>query len=349
MESLTSPHGGNIYKARRILKREVSDFSANINPLGLPSKVKAQLIRELERRTVHYPDPEGETLCEKIAHYWNIQKENIALGNGSVELIYRVFSLFNPKSVLIVEPTFSEYERAAKQHRTQIRFSYLREEEGFSLPVLPESESIFIGNPNNPTGNLLLRSQRFPGKFPEKFLFIDEAFLDFVDRERALTFIPRATQNKKILVLRTFTKFFALPGLRLGYLVGHPEIIKKLRELVPPWSVNALAQLAGEMLLEEKKYIQETRRVVKEERDFLYQAILKTKGLKPYRSVTNFLLVKIEKEEVNSCKLAQALFKEGILVRDCCNFRKLGDKFFRIAIRARNENLKFIKTLQKFF
>ena len=346
MGDLAFNHGGNIYEVKRKYDKEVIDFSANINPLGLPPQVK-KTVCENFNHILHYPDPEAKGMTRAISQCWKIKKENILVGNGSIELIYLIASCFKPKTTLIHAPTFSEYERAARTVKSKIKILRLKETEGFSFNIsgIGNSDMFFLCNPNNPTGNLLIKTARVIDKLPVKLVVIDEAFMDFLPDQKNHTLIPRAVKSKKIVVLRTLTKFFALPGLRIGYLVAHKEIINKLKEYQPPWSVNSLAQLAGQMILTDKCYIRKTCELIAKERNFLFKQIAKIEGLNIYPSFTNFVLVKIENKNLTSTCLEKKLIKDNLLVRDCANFKGLGNKFIRIAVRTRKENLKLLRSL----
>ncbi|NQU95012.1 MAG: threonine-phosphate decarboxylase [Candidatus Omnitrophica bacterium] len=348
MANLRFLHGGNIYEAERQHKKRIFDFSANINPHGLPRRIKATIHKNLDR-ILHYPDPEAKELTKKIAHYWNISPENVLVGCGSIELIYLLMAEYRPKTVLIPQPTFSEYERAARSVKSRVRFLNLKEKEGFKLDVsqISGTDTLFLCNPNNPTGNLIINDRKRLRKLPGKLIVVDEAFMDFVPEEKRHTLIHVAKTNKKIIVLRTFTKFFALPGLRVGYLIAHKDVIKLLRRRQMPWSVNALAQLATTMMLDDIKYAKKTQRLIEHQRAFLFAELTRINGVSPYSSAANFLLIKIQKKNVTSSALQKRLLKKGVLVRDCANFRGLNNKFIRIAVRSRKENCKFIDALRK--
>lgn len=351
MDKLGFTHGGNIYQAQEEYKGKIIDFSANINPLGLPQKVKREVFKNFAS-VLHYPDPEAKSIKKKIAQYWGIGEENILVGNGSVELIYLVMLTYRPKKVLIPSPTFSEYERAVKELGGTPKFLSLQGKEGFRLNLdglssLGEFEAIFICNPNNPTGSLLLEEPQRVMDLPGKLMVVDEAFMDFLSQEKDYTLIWKAIKNKYLIVLRTFTKIFALPGLRIGYLVAHKEIVSELKGHRLPWSVNAFAQIAAEVVLDAKEHIRKTREFIEKEREFLFREIGRIKGLRPYSSVVNFLLVRIEKNNMTASSLAKKLLRYGILIRDCSNFRSLGHKFIRIAVRSHNENLYLLKHLKE--
>lgn len=347
MGDLAFLHGGNIYETDGRRRKNVIDFSANINPLGLPPDVKAAIYKNCDS-ALHYPDPDAKDITKKIAEYWNIKEENVLVGNGSAELIYLIMSTYKPKTVLIPAPTFSEYERAARGMGSKFGFLKLREKEGFKpdFPRVGNADILFICNPNNPTGNLIIESRRDFIKVPNKFAVIDEAFMDFLPCEREHTLIWEAQKNKKIIVLRTFTKFFALPGLRIGYLVAHKDSVKFLRQHQIPWSINVFAQLAAKTILNNKAYIKKTRLLIEKERSFLFNEIAKINGLIPYSSVTNFILIKIEKGRITSASLRKSLIKKGILIRDCANFQNLNDTYIRVAVRSRKENFKLLSALK---
>jgi len=363
MADLDFSHGGNIYDVQGRYRKKIIDFSANINPLGLPGRIKKAIYKNFAR-ILHYPDRRASNITQKIAKYWGIDKENILLGNGSCELIYLIMSTFKPKSMSIPVPTFSEYERAAKSTKTQVQFIKLKEKEDFRLNLsqFNKADVFFLCNPNNPTGNLILPSLRAkrsnlkdrllrrdfvsPRNDSSKIV-IDEAFMDFLPDQKNYTFVWKALRCKKIIVLRSFTKFFALPGLRIGYLVAHKEVIDQLKHNRPPWNTNCLAQLAAELIINDREYLKRTYKLIESQRQFLFEQLAKIGWLKAYPSVTNFLLLKIERVGMTATSLQAILLKKGILIRDCSNFRNLNDKYIRIAVRSHKENLKLITALKK--
>lgn len=348
MRSLDFLHGGNIYEIKRKYKKEIIDFSANINPLGMPREVKTALHKNFGR-ILHYPDPIAVSLVQKIANYWRINKKNILLGNGSAELIYLIANTFNPKTCLIPIPTFSEYERAVKSVGAKVQFLRLEMKNSFRLNVsgVSKRDIFFLCHPNNPTGNFILNNYSEIEQLANELIVVDEAFMDFLPDEENHTMVGRAVKNRKIIVLRTFTKMFALPGLRIGYIVGHEDTINKLRQRQSPWSTNSLAQLAAELILGNKEYVKRSVHLVRKERKFLFNEITRIKKITPYPSVTDFLLIKINETNLTSSLLRDSLISKGILIRDCANFRGLSNKFIRIAIRSHRENVRFIKALKQ--
>lgn len=298
---------------------------------------------------MHYPDPESYDIAQKIAQYWGIEKDSILIGNGSVELIYLVIHAFKPKIVTIPIPTFSEYERAARIVGSKIQHVKLNRDENFTLTLseVKGGDITFICNPNNPIGNLILEGSEELYKLPAKIIVIDEAFTDFLSDERNHTLIWKVQKDERIIVLRTFTKFFAIPGLRIGYLVAHPEIVRTLKKYQIPWSVNTLTQLSATSALTESRYIENTRYFIEKQRRFLMGEILKVDGLFPYLSVANFILIRIVDKGIASPYLTERLIQKEILLRDCSNFRGLNEGFTRIAVRCHEENIKLIDSLKE--
>lgn len=341
-------HGGNIYEIRHRRGSDILDFSANINPLGIPLQVR-KLLRKGISVLEHYPDAQAHRLKVALSRYWKVKEENVLVGNGSTELIYLILNALRPAAVTIPVPSFTEYERAARIAKSKVKFIRLLASEGFCLKTdqIKNCDTLFFCNPNNPTGNLLMHNRQDIEKLPTKWIIMDESFMDFLSEEKAHTLITRAAQSKKLIVLRTFTKFFALAGLRVGYAIAHKHTVQFLQRFQMPWSVNALAQAAAECALSEKEYIRRSRRTIEKERVFLYNAVSRIKGLKPYPSVANFLLIEIENSQFTSTRLKERLLKKGILIRDCANFRGLDERFVRVAVRSHKENIRLIKALEE--
>ncbi|MFH1504431.1 MAG: threonine-phosphate decarboxylase CobD [Candidatus Omnitrophota bacterium] len=358
MANIDFTHGGNIYQ----IKEKIIDFSANINPLGLTKAAKQAVLKNIDD-ILHYPDSWAEGLTKKIASYWKIKEENILLGNGSCELIYLIARFSKPQTALIPIPTFSEYERALRAVKSKVKFLKLKENFVLDLNKAEKADTAFICNPNNPTGNLLIKNRELNPvrgrmqtastisngvkSFPAKLTVIDETFMDFLPDEKKHTFIQQACKNKNIMVLRTFTKFFALPGLRVGYLTTHKDLVKKLKKTCAPWSINIFAQELAKVMINDKKYIENTHKLVKKEQSFLISEIGKIRGLSIYPSAANFFLIKIEKPKITSLLLRKKLIRKGILIRDCSNFRNLNDKFIRIAVRGHSQNQRLITAFKE--
>jgi threonine-phosphate decarboxylase len=343
-------HGGNIHRLAQSHDKDIIDFSANINPLGIPAEVK-KVLRNSFDQLLHYPDPHADRMTKAIAHYWSIGKDNILVGNGSAELIYLVMQALMPKTVCIPVPSFSDYERAARIIKSRVTHVTLSCKNNFILDVskIPLSDLLILGNPNNPTGNLLLNEKKVIETLPCKTIVADEAFMDFLQDERKYSLIQKAKKNKRVIVLRTFTKFFAIPGLRGGYMVAHKDVIDHVKQFRVPWTCNVFTQIAAEMLLQNTMYIKKTRETVPKERHYLFDNISRIKQLQPFRSEANYLLIRINNRRITSSQLARKMVRKGILIRDCSNYKGLSSRFFRIAVRTHRENVLLVKTLKGIF
>ncbi len=350
-------HGGNIYEAALELKipeRKVIDFSASVNPLGISKKIKAELRKHL-KYLPNYPDPDCRRLRWHLSKRLEIPDRNILCGNGSTELLYLVIRELRPECALIPAPTFSEFERTLKindLHNSVIKFYPLKAEVGFKLDVNDFSEAmrgcdmVFLCNPNNPTGNLITKEDMIrlasEAKKSRCYLFLDEAFLDFAP-ENSLdhSMVKEALNNPFLIILRSMTKFYALSGLRLGYIVADNKIIEHLKEKKEPWTVNILAQRAGVIAIRDKIYINQTFEYLKKEKKFIENS-LKKNNILFYPSKVNYYLLKDDRSHL----FLKYLREKGILLRDCSNFRGLDKSFIRISVRTHRENSILFKELK---
>lgn len=351
-------HGGNVLlmvKELGIPLKEIIDFSASINPLGTPRAVK-RVLKENLNLIAHYPDSGCNELRKVIAEVHGIEQDSILVGNGSTELIYLIPQALRPQNVLIPAPTFSEYERAVvraqgTEHRTQIKYLILKEEDDFEInadefiSAMRGDDSIdmgFLCNPNNPTGGLLKRDKVLEvaetAKMVRCLLIVDEAFIDFCPEDSV---ISEVQNNPYLIVLRSMTKFYALAGLRVGYGVFHSSLIKKLREFKEPWTVNSLAQEAAIAALGDSIYVNETLKLITNEKRFL-ESGFREAGIEFFPSDANFYLLKINDNRRIKLRLRQ----KGIIVRDCSNFYGLGDSYIRVAVKNRRDNALLLEVLK---
>ena len=362
----TDFHGGNIYKIFREKNIDkILDYSSNINPYGLPENLKKEISEKLfvlER----YPDPDYIELREKIAEKNNLNIENIIVGNGATEIIFLFMKILSPKKVLIVSPTFGEYERAIKastlaNDSLEINYFELKETENFVLNVKnleTELENnydlLILCNPNNPTGQFLkLKKLEEILKICEQKntkLFVDEAFVEFVEDWENESIINSKENKENLFVIRAFTKFFAIPGLRLGYgICFNNNLLKKMLEKKEPWSVNNIADLAGKTVLDDENYIQKTKEWIKDQKKYMYENLNKIEGLRAYKTEVNFILLKIEdnllEKGLDVKNLRKKMLEKGILIRDASNFIYLNKHYFRLAIKDKLNNEKVIETL----
>jgi len=347
-------HGGNVFAVARSLgvaPEEIVDFSASINPLG-PAPGVREAVADAFDRLVHYPDNDCTALREALAEGHGLSPEQIIVSNGSTELIYLMPRLVEGKRALIVAPAFSEYERALELAGWEADFLYLRPREGFRLSLEHLAEKLaqgcdilFFANPGNPAGNVVrpeeLEQIVDRAVAAGAFVVIDEAFIDFCEANSAKRLTIRTAGS---IVLRSLTKFYALPGLRLGYAIASERVISRVAKLREPWSVNTLAQAAGCASLVDAAYWHATIRHAEEERDFLAGALRKIHGLVPHPAAANYLLVEIT-SGLRSGELRERLIGERILIRSCGNFMGLDDRFMRLAVRKRDENERLVAAL----
>lgn len=339
-------HGGDVYS-----RRVDYDFSANINPLGMPERVRkilAERVRDYER----YPDPCCSELVSKIAEREGVPADKIVCGNGAADIIYRIAYALKPSSALIAVPTFSEYEKALLSAGCKIKLHPLDEGNEFELQEdiigkIKGCDIVFLCNPNNPTGKLI------PRELMEDIIekcasenctaVIDECFMDFSDKNKKYSVfdLKNICDFKNIIVIKAFTKIYAMAGLRLGCAICADEKnAEKIKLCGQCWSVSSPAQIAGIAALEEKAYIEKTAALIAEERAFLSNS-LKNMGLKVYSSEANFILFRC------GMPLDKMLIDKRIAVRSCNDFHGLERGFFRIAVRTHDENTVLINALRE--
>ena len=379
-------HGGNIYKVFREKNlKEILDYSSNINPYGIPESLKSRIIENLEILE-RYPDPDYVELREKLAHLNKVDMSDIVLGNGATEIIFLFMKVINPKKILIVSPTFGEYERAVKavgtsrnsidlscsddnknieNKKIEIEYFELKESDDFKLNIgnlknqlEKKYDLLIICNPNNPTGKFLKLAEteeilKECNKYDTK-LFIDEAFIEFLADGMKESIINTEENKKNLFVTRAFTKFFAIPGLRLGYgMYFDKELEKKISEKKEPWSVNNIAEMAGLTVLDDTEYIEKTLKWIVEEKIYMYEKLNEISGIKSYETEVNFITGKIDEklfsEGLNVKVLREKMLEQGILIRDASNFKFLDERFFRLAIKDRESNKRVIEVLKGIF
>jgi threonine-phosphate decarboxylase len=348
----TPPHGGDVYHLARTLGLNLSellDFSANINPLGFPPGIPGA-IQEALPEIVHYPDRRCLELQKDLAAYHQLNPEQILVGNGSTELIYLTARALKPRKALIVAPAFSEYEHALNAAAVPVAFHLATEAQNFTLdqPLDPQgADLVFLAHPASPSGTLLapdLLIELAAGlEAAGAYLLLDEAFIDFVEEA---SFKTRLAQFPRVLILRSFTKFFAIPGMRLGCLLGAAELITRLAAVQEPWSVNTLAQAMGRACLRDVDYMERSRTLVRREREYLLEGLKALPGLQPFPSAVNYLLVKLNRSDFTAASLQKDLLSRKIVIRDASNFRGLDERFVRVAVRSREENQQLLKALE---
>lgn len=307
---------------------EFLDFSVNLNPLGPPDSLGLLAVNE---HLTRYPEPHSQTLQRVLAQYHGVESDSVLVTNGACEAIELTMASLKPRRVVVMVPAFTEYEDAARAWGHDVTTIAAREEDDFAwdfsrLDVHPD-DLVVLGNPANPTGVVSVLPKL------DATLLIDETFLDFLDQP------PTAIGRPNTLVVRSFTKIFACPGLRLGYIVGD---VKLLRERQAAWSVSRLAQVAGEAMLRETAYLQFTRRFVRECREDLVQGLQSIAGVKVFPAAANFVFFRLSQ----ASDAAMRLRRQGIVVRQCDDFTGLApDHYLRVAVRKRSENQRLLEAL----
>lgn len=352
-------HGGNLARASLrygLPAAEFIDFSANINPLGPSPQVVKAIVRSLSL-IASYPDPDCTELRTALAAYLGVEQRALLMGNGAAELIYLLIRVTGCRRALIPTPTFSEYGLAVLSHGGEIIELPMDEKENFRLPVekivagLPRADIVFICNPNNPTGRLVnaaaLRAILNEARRHGVLVVVDEAFMDFIPGRELFSVMSEAGTRGNLAVLYSLTKFFGIPGLRLGAIATSPDLIARMGAAKDPWNVNILAQVAGLEGLRDLSYMEETNRLVRQERKFLLEKIAGIPGLQPLPGAANFLLVRVAGSGLTSGDLTDLLGRRGVLVRDCRGFSGLEGRYIRIAVKTRPENQKLLRSLSE--
>ncbi len=349
-------HGGNLFTVARALgvaPDRILDFSASINPLGMSPMVRQALFNSVDS-LIHYPDASHAELKLALARYHDLPSAHFTIANGSTELIYNIPAMLPGSKALVVSPSFSEYVRALRQHGWETAHLILTPESGFCIDMEKLERALaggvdllFICNPGNPHGKL------YPQRVMEEiyslclsagtFMVLDEAFMDFCEEGSSKRMIVK---RDNAVVLRSMTKYFGIPGLRLGYAISNVALAGRLDSMGGPWSVNTLALAAGATALQDIRHNLESLEFVSRERDRLFERLAQFPEFRPYPSSANYLLVEIV-AGMTSSELTERLLSHGILIRDCASFMGLSGQFFRIAVRTGDENDQLLEWLEK--
>lgn len=362
-------HGGEVYQWAKHLGRPVEtllDFSASLNPLGPPASV-VRAMREAVNECQHYPDPYSEDLRRCLAHEHGIPEESILMGNGSAEIIRVLPKALGLRHACIVGPTFGEFENSLRLAGVRCigvdavsaqRYAPPREKlysvleewrvdsAGKGRKAEIHKKAVFLCHPNSPTGRRLSRSDlRQIVRTVHQcgcWIIVDEAFIDWCPSYSLMKEIARFPQ---LLILRSFTKFFAIPGIRLGYVVGEPAVVESLRMYLPPWSVNHVAQAAGVAALADSRFRQRSQQFMQQEQPRFIAQLRKISGVRVIPSQASFVMLEVP----GGCctqDIVERLQAQGILVRDCQSFSGVTRSALRIAVRSRRDNKRLLKELR---
>jgi len=342
---MTHEHGGNIYTGDYLL-----DFSANVNPLGIPPAV-IRAACEGVRESTAYPDPQQRQLRAAIAMRESTDISRVICANGAAELIYMICDARKPKKALLISPGFAEYEQALLKNGCEIRYYRCLEENGFRIMpdymnvLKADTDIVFLCNPNNPTGAMiepaLLTETVRACREREILLVVDECFLGLVDQGEDFSVKSALSGNPGLLILKAFTKLYGMAGLRLGYgLCSNTLLLDDMRRTVQPWNVSVPAQRAGIAALQEVDFERKTVGMIRRERAQLLQK-MRELGLKCFEPSANFIFFKGPVNLGDECR------KRRILIRDCSNYTGLTKGFWRVAVRTEEENRTLIRVLEE--
>lgn len=354
-------HGSDLEKIEEIYhikKEDITSFSANVNPLGISPLLRDTLAKHVDAIT-SYPDREYTQLRKSICAYTGANFENIIVGNGSTELISLFIQTTHPKKALILGPTYSEYEREISLEGGHTLYYPLKEENNFQMDVedfcrqLNDSlDLLVLCNPNNPTSTAVAR------KDMRKILdcalqhgisvMVDETYEEFTPEGSKISSIPLTNNYNNLIVLRGISKFFAAPGLRLGYAVtGNPDLLKYINTKKNPWTINSLAEIAGCIMFSDKDYIDKTKALITGERQRMYDILSSWKTVKVYPSCTNFLLVRILREDVTSDMVFDHCIRKGLMIRDCATFPFLDSSYIRFCVMSPEKNDELLEAFRE--
>jgi L-threonine-O-3-phosphate decarboxylase len=344
-------HGGNLAWAAALAgcpPSAILDFSASISPLGPPNSTLSAIVSQLGNLR-HYPNPDYSELRLALSHFHQVPSEWILPGNGSAELLTLAGKDFSKlAATVLITPAFGDYFRAltaydAKVLEFPLSFHTAQLSLNLDKGEKTKDKGLLLNNPHNPTGKLFSRSAILPYLEDFALVLVDEAFMDFLRPEEEQSLISMVQEYPNLVILRSLTKFYSLPGLRLGYAIAHPDRLRRWQGWRDPWPVNTLAAAAAVAALDDREFQQQTWAWLAPTRKELFSGLASLEGLQPLESTANFLLV----ESKQSCSLLQQklLQHHQILIRDCQSFPQLGDRFFRVAVRSKSDNQRLLEAL----
>ena len=343
-------HGGDIYAED--LTGEPLDFSASINPLGMPEDI-LRAAQEALTRSAHYPDSLCRRLRAAIAAREGVTAEQVFCGGGAADVLFRLLLALKPKKILLPAPTFGEYAQAAALAGSELVRVPLRACDNFDLQedfwdaLTPDIDAVIVCNPNNPTGRAipkwLVKKGMERCAAVGATLIVDECFHDFLDRPERFVMTDSVPENRNLVLLRSFTKMYAMPGVRIGYcLSSNTDLLDRMYDTGAPWSVSVVAQECGIQAAQDTEYPARTRKYIAEQRARLEDG-LRGLGFFVIPGAANFVLFRNDRID----NLAARLRVRGILIRSCANFAGLDEHWFRVAVRTEAENFVLLHALRE--
>lgn len=338
---------------------ETVRFDLNMNPLGIPDSVTKAITNNIPQLST-YPDPTYKQLKESISDYCKADKEDLVIGCSSYELTKLLIEFNSPKKALLVTPGSQAYENLLKLNGCEIIYYNTKEEEDFVLDIADfisclneDIDMVFLSNPNCTTSTVIDReSVEFIVKVcsgNDIFLVVDEEYMDFVKDKDECTSIPLVSDYDNIAILRNTTKFFAVPGLRLSYLITSNIVFKKTLEIAGfPYSISKLAEAAGIDMFKDASYISDSNSVINTERNLVFAALSVHKSIKLYKPAANFILIKLLKDDMSAQDVADYLVNKGLYIRNCSDIMGLSNKYIRICFMNPKQNDLLVNTLLEF-
>ena len=353
-------HGSDLEKIEQIYhikKDTITRFRANVNPLGISPLMKTTLAQHIDVIT-SYPDRDYTNLRKAIGNYVGADYESILVGNGATELISLFIQLNHPKKALLLAPTYSEYQREIHLAGGQCFSYFLKEDNQFELDMKDlkkqldhDMDLLIICNPNNPTSTALstnnMKDILTYCKERNIFVIVDETYVEFAPNMELITSVPLTKTFDNLVILRGVSKFFAAPGLRLGYSIcGNQSLLNRMKEEKNPWTINSLASLAGEVMFSDTEYITKTKNLIASERTIACKRLASMKNVTYFEPQGNFILCKILRDDITAADLFTICIQKELMIRDCSTFEGLSPYYFRFCMMSPEKNKELLDLIE---
>lgn len=350
-------HGANIFEISKqygFSENDIIDYSSNINPLG-PSKTALKYLSDNLNLVTTYPDPEYIDLKNSISNYCNVNPKNIVLGAGTTELFKEYIEFISPKKAMVLAPCYSEYENELRNVGASIVYENLLEENEYAVSAnivqkikSEKIEMLIFANPNNPTGTILTKEEICKILDLNIHVLVDETYVEFTDKN-IYSAVELTNEYPNLFVSRGVSKFFASPGIRLGYgICSDKSLLKTFKEKSMLWNINIFADMMGQKMFGDFEYQTEVFDFINEQRKHFLTELSEIKSIKCFPTYGNFILCKILNDKTAS-ELREHLLTKAMVIRDCSSFVNLSDKNFRFCILSEENNNKLVKELKYFF